>query len=145
MSASDGHDEHGAHGHDDWFRHASDEAAPQAEHAGHVSTKALGVTLLIIVFGVLFVILLLSAYFSSYTTQLKAEKQEGVGSAQEYMSYRSSMQRRLEGTGWIDRDAGTLHIPLERAMSMVVEDYQQAAAQGLTDGSAETGLAAAND
>ncbi len=145
MSAAQGHDDHGDHGHDDWFRHGSDEAAPQAEHAGQVSTRAVGVTLLVIVFGVLFVILLLSAYFSSYTTQLKAEKQEGVGSAQEYMSYRTTAQRRLEAAGWIDREAGKLHIPLERAMSMVVDEYREAAAQGLTEGSADTGLAAAQD
>ena len=119
-----------AHGHDDWFRHSSDEALPQVEHAQHVSTKALGITLLLIVFGVLFVLLIISAYFSSYTTQVRAERQEGTSSAAEYLSYRSGMDRRLAETGWIDRTNQTLHIPLDRAIELVVDDYRTASLEG---------------
>ena len=112
-----------AHGHDDWFRHSDDEALPQVEHAEHVSTKALGITLVAIVFGVLFVILILAAYFSSYTTQVRAERQENTTSAAEYLSYRSGVDRRLVETGWVDRNAQTLHIPLDRAIDLVVDEY----------------------
>lgn len=122
-----------AHGHDDWFRHSSDEALPQTEHGEHVSTKALGITLAIIVFGVLFVLLILSAYFSSYTTQIRAERQESTMAAGPYMSYRSGMERRLAETGWVDRASQKLHIPLERAAELVVNEYRVAAAASATN------------
>ena len=137
-----------AHGHDDWFRHSSDEALPQVEHAQHVSTKALGITLVMIVFGVLFVLLILSAYFSSYTTQVRAEKQEGTSSAADYLSYRSGMDRRLAETGWVDRTNQTLHIPLDRAVELVVDEYRSASTgsvPGSLDDESGTDVAAAGE
>ncbi|MEM1184108.1 MAG: hypothetical protein AAGI53_03810 [Planctomycetota bacterium] len=123
-----------AHGHDDWFRHSGDEALPQVEHAGHVSTKALGISLVLIVFGVLFVLLLLTAYFNSYVTQKKADLEESTTAAAGYMQYRSESTGHLNETGWIDRDNEKLHIPLDRAIEFVVEDYRAAApVSGQTD------------
>jgi hypothetical protein len=34
---------------------------------------------------------------------------------------RSSERAQLEGYGWVDRDAGTVRIPIDRAMSLLVE------------------------
>jgi cell division protein FtsN len=67
------------HGHDDWFRHSADEALPQQEHAAHVNTTAIGLTLLAIVFGVLFTVVVLSMYFVQYANTRKAEMNEGTG------------------------------------------------------------------
>jgi hypothetical protein len=40
-------------------------------------------------------------------------------------------QERLNSYGWIDREAGTVHIPIERAMSLLVEEGV-AAQEGIT-------------
>ncbi len=34
---------------------------------------------------------------------------------------RESERAQLDGYGWVDRDAGTVHIPVERAMSLLVQ------------------------
>ena len=34
----------------------------------------------------------------------------------------ASQRRELESWGWADRDAGVAHIPIERAMDLVVEE-----------------------
>jgi len=42
-------------------------------------------------------------------------------------SLRASEQKQLESYGWIDRDAGTVHIPIERAMSLLAQRRGSAA------------------
>lgn len=37
-------------------------------------------------------------------------------------SSRSAERARLERYGWVDRQAGVVHIPIERAMELVVEE-----------------------
>ncbi len=37
----------------------------------------------------------------------------------DYTSYRDEKQAMLSGYGWIDRNAGTAHIPIDRAMDIV--------------------------
>jgi hypothetical protein len=34
---------------------------------------------------------------------------------------RATERARLEGYGWVDRDAGSVHIPIERAMQLLIE------------------------
>lgn len=113
------------HGHDDWFRHESGEAPPQAEHASHVNTTAIGLTLLAIVFGVLFTVILMSMYFVQYAGSRVALEQEGVDSAQAYIAYRDQTQRNLDTFGWADQAAGTVNLPIDRAIDDVVEMYGQ--------------------
>src|SRR5262249_13345004 len=36
-------------------------------------------------------------------------------------SLRASEQKQLESYGWIDRDAGPVHIPIDRAMSLLAQ------------------------
>ena len=38
---------------------------------------------------------------------------------------KSEQQRRLHGYGWVDRDAGVVHIPIERAIERVVGEQQR--------------------
>lgn len=35
--------------------------------------------------------------------------------------YRAAQKRRLEGYGWVDREAGIAHIPVERAVQIQIE------------------------
>lgn len=44
-----------------------------------------------------------------------------VGSAQEWRTLRAEQQELLGSYGWIDKENGVVHIPVERAMSLLVE------------------------
>jgi len=99
---------------DDWFSHQG-ESAPQSEHASHISPRALGVTFLIIVFGVLFVVLVLVAYFNAYNGATLAQKREGIEFvAQDYLDYKSISRQTLSRTAWVNREEGVVRVPIER-------------------------------
>ncbi|GJM19084.1 MAG: hypothetical protein DHS20C14_12970 [Phycisphaeraceae bacterium] len=113
---------------DAWHAHTAEEGAPQAEHGARANPVALGVTLLAIVFSFVFLLLIVWGYFTSYTTQMKAEHRETVTEPQriDYMTARSGAQTRLsQAPGWIDRENGTVHIPLDRATNLILEEYQR--------------------
>lgn len=115
-----------AHGHDDWHQHTPDEGVPQAEHGSTASPTALGVTLLAIVFGVAFVIVILTAYFQSYTDRYKAEKQEGIPAARgQYLTARSAAEARLREAGVVNREEGVYRLPLDRAIELVTNEYAE--------------------
>ncbi|HTQ35777.1 MAG TPA: hypothetical protein VMH77_01970 [Steroidobacteraceae bacterium] len=40
-------------------------------------------------------------------------------------AWRRAQQQHLESYGWTDRDAGVVHIPIERAMQLVVSEHDQ--------------------
>lgn len=111
--------------HDDWHQHTRDEGVPQVEHGEHVSTKGLAVVGLSIVFGVVFVILVLFLYFDWYVTRVAQERQEGVAAVvADPLSRRTQAEEALRGRpAWIDRDAGTVSIPLDAAIEKVLTEY----------------------
>jgi hypothetical protein len=39
--------------------------------------------------------------------------------------YRDDRNRRLESWGWVDRKAGTVHMPIEQAMDQVVKEAKK--------------------
>jgi hypothetical protein len=47
----------------------------------------------------------------------------------DYQHYRADEQSRLGSYAWVDRQAGIVQIPVERAMSLLVKDDTQAAAE----------------
>lgn len=114
-----------AHGHDAWHQHTAAEGTPQTEHGSHASAKALGLTFIIMVVGVIAVILVLIAYFNSYVSKYKAERQEGVSTMRPAFEAKLAARQRLNEFGWIDREAGTVHIPLNNAIDKVVAEYGQ--------------------
>jgi hypothetical protein len=40
-------------------------------------------------------------------------------------SYRNDRMQRLETWGWVDRKAGTIHMPIDRAMDLVVQEQKK--------------------
>lgn len=40
-------------------------------------------------------------------------------------SYRNDRMKRLETWGWVDRKAGTVHMPIDRAMDLVVQEHKK--------------------
>lgn len=72
-----------ADGHDNWHQHTNAEGVPQAEHAAQASAKALGLTFIFMVLGVLFVIIVLKVYFDTYMDSYKAKIEENTTAAAE--------------------------------------------------------------
>ena len=40
-------------------------------------------------------------------------------------TYRTDRMQRLESWGWVDRKAGTVHMPIDRAMELVVQEHRK--------------------
>ncbi len=60
----------------------------------------------------------------------------------ELAAYRKAVRERLGGWGWVDRDAGLAHVPIERAIELVAEEAAAppapaADAAGATDAGAQ--------
>ena len=60
----------------DAFHDHSHDEAPQQAHAEVASPKAMGITLILMVLGVLAVIIILVAYFDSFMSNYRAEIDE---------------------------------------------------------------------
>ncbi len=116
---------------DAWHQHIAAEGMPQQEHGARANPVALTLTLFGIVLSFVFLLLVVWLYYNTYTTQLKAERRESVTETQrtDYETKRGGAQTRLsQSPGWIDRTNGTVHIPLDRAVSLVIEEYGRAGA-----------------
>ena len=40
-------------------------------------------------------------------------------------TYRDDREQRLESWGWVDRKAGIVHMPIDRAMDLVVQEHKK--------------------
>jgi hypothetical protein len=120
--------------------HAIHDTAPQPSHGHEANTVRVGP---IIVFGSILVILtivvllLMRGMFHTYMS--RAEQSEPtpsplvvtrkpppeprlqVSPAQELEQMRSDEDARLYSYGWIDRDTGVVHIPIHRAIDLLIE------------------------
>ncbi len=67
--------------HDTWHQHTDAEGAPQREHGAHASPKALGITLILMVLGVLFTIIILKVYFDSYMSSYESKVEDNTVAA----------------------------------------------------------------
>lgn len=130
---------------DDWHHHTAAEGVPQPEHAATVNARVLVITFIGIVFGVVLLVLLIVAYFNTYTSTYKAQRSEGVPDARStYMTGRLGAEERLGKVGYVDRENGVVHVPLDRAVERVVTEYEgvdrpissAGAPQARTDGEA---------
>lgn len=89
------------------------------------SASALGITLLVMVFGVLFVVVALALYYQSYKSQAMAQKSEGWETlSQDYWTMRRDAERQFTREPRLtDAAAGTVQVPLQDAMDLVIEEY----------------------
>lgn len=58
---------------------------------------------------------------AGYGPQEPPEPRLQVDPAGDIARLRATEQAQLDAYGWVDRDAGTVHIPIDRAMRMLVE------------------------
>lgn len=84
-----------ADGHDNWHQHTAAEGMPQEEHGAQASAKALGLTFIFMVLGVLFVIIVLYIYFDSYMDSYKAKINENTEAAAAHWQYKNDMLNEM--------------------------------------------------
>lgn len=103
---------------DAWHRHTSGEGHSQHEHGAHANPKVLLVTLIAMVFGTLFVVLVLMAFFNTYTSRFKTAMEESTSIGQPAREARAAATGALSSWGWTP--ANTLRMPIDQAMEAVV-------------------------
>jgi hypothetical protein len=65
---------------------------------------------------------------SAAPRELPPAPREQLHPLADYQQYRAAEQRRLATYAWVDRQAGIVQIPVERAMSLLARDENPAAA-----------------
>lgn len=110
-----------AHANDPYHEHTAAEGAPQHEHGSHVSTKALGITLIVMILGVLIVIVGLVIYFDSYMSKYRAQTSETDTLSAATWNEKQEVLAGLNEYAWID--AETVRVPLEVATDKVLSEY----------------------
>ncbi|MCA9299409.1 MAG: hypothetical protein KDA28_10095 [Phycisphaerales bacterium] len=119
--------EHEHHEPDAWHRHLSAEGMPQAEHGARVNPFVVGGALGIIGLATVGTIVAVALYFNSYSDRLKIERQEGPAAArmvsQDQRLAKLEWENALQAYSWIDTEAGTVGIPIDRAFELVMEQY----------------------
>lgn len=114
---------------DEWHSHNRAEGVPQPEHAAHVNVAAL--TAVFVVSSVLLVITVIAlvVYFDAHMTQLRAERVETTQLAQDHWRpYRQQSFESLDSYGWVDPEQNLVRVPIEDAMQIVAERYQNPSA-----------------
>lgn len=105
----------------DAFHDHSQDAAPQEAHAATASPKALGITLILMVLGVLAVIFILVAYFDNFMSNYRQEVSETSALSAPTWEAKQAKLAELNTFGWIDAD--TARQPIDNAIDQVVSEY----------------------
>lgn len=106
---------------DSYHTHSDSEPKPQQAHAATASPKALGITLILMVLGVLAVIFVLVVYFDNYMDNYKSEINETSALTAPTWEEKQAKLAELGTYGWVDSD--TARQPLEAAMEQVINEY----------------------
>jgi hypothetical protein len=109
---------------DEWHTHTPDEGQPQHEHGAKANPAILIAVTLGFVVAVALTVLLTSLYFGSYMTSQKRAKSETTILSEDYRAYRAQSEAALSGYGWADPAAGTVRVPIDRAIDKVITSYQ---------------------
>ena len=117
------------HAIDTWHDHSAD-APPQSAHTERVNPLALLVIFVSLTLFVAVFVGLTVVYYNSSVATVKAKKLETTtGYDNDYAPYRAQQDAYLNEYAWVDAEAGTVRIPVERAMELVVQGQTQSQQQ----------------
>lgn len=109
---------------DEWHRHTTQEARPQAEHGSKINGAILGLTFLVIFAGLAVTIGVITVYYFSYVTKVKAERMETTVMAEESYARFNTARSSENSYRWATVSSGELVlIPMDRAIEQVVSAY----------------------
>jgi hypothetical protein len=111
---------------DEWHMHSAAEGPPQEEHGATVNPVLLTGAFIGTVVSVALVAVLVYAYFTAYTTQLRRSRIETTTMAVDYTRYRQDWRHVQDDYSRVAVGQETvISLPLEVAMERVLERYQQ--------------------
>jgi len=105
----------------DAFHDHSNDEAPQEAHAQIASPKALGITLILMVLGVLAVIFILVAYFDNFMSNYHAEINETSAISGPAWEAKQASLESLKDYGWVN--STTARQPIDNAIEQVIAEY----------------------
>ncbi|MBO6513751.1 MAG: hypothetical protein JJ974_07290 [Phycisphaerales bacterium] len=105
----------------DAYHDHSNDPAPQEAHAQVASPKALGLTLIFMVLGVLAVIFILVAYFDNFMSNYRQEVNETSALSAPTWEEKQAKLAELDTYRWVD--AQTASQPIDQAMEEVIAEY----------------------
>lgn len=115
--------------HDEWFRHSAEEPHHQISH-GETNASKIGVFLFVVIvatFGTAWVLVKGLLRVLDYKEIARQERNEPF--VQEYRESRARWDGALTASPeWADSRAGTVRIPVDLAMQLVIEEYKGKAA-----------------
>lgn len=110
---------------DEWHQHGPEEGTPQVEHAAHINIPAMLVIFVAMVVTVGALVIALTLFYNSTSAQLAAVRLENTaGYSEEYLPYRDQAKAQITGYHADDPEAGTVRIPVDRAIDTVLEQYR---------------------
>ena len=109
---------------DEWHQHTAAEGVPQQEHAAHVNIGALIVVFVAMVVTVLVLVIALTMFYNSTKAQMAAVRLENTaGWSDDYIPYKNAAFEQIGGYHADDPEAGTVRIPVDRAIDQVINQY----------------------
>lgn len=112
------------HNHDEWFAHTREEGLPQAEHAGHVDTRALMIFYMGMLAFVVISIIGVSIFFKNYVQRTQVRNIETLQLAVDANAYKAETLEAMDTYGWSGEIVpGAARIPLEEARDQVLRAY----------------------
>lgn len=107
---------------DSWHHHVAAEGVPQREHLAVVNTMSLAKWFVILVVALVAVIIVISVYFTSAVTRMKAARIETNALSAE-VSHEKARTAAILSTGK-DPQGVSLRVPIDQAMDQIVTRYQ---------------------
>jgi len=105
----------------DAFHDHSNDPAPQEPHTATASPKAMGITLILMILGVLAVIFILIAYFDNFMSNYRAHINETTALSAPTWEAKQASLATLNSYGWVNDT--TAHQPLDNAIDQVITEY----------------------
>jgi len=118
----DPHSKDPAHTTDSWHQHGGGEPVPQAAH-GEISGAALLGWLLLLFVGVFGAIIILIFFFEQWKDREVAVRTE-VDLGNVYLQQKAVDGTELTTYGWVDQANGVVHVPIQQAMELTLEQYR---------------------
>lgn len=107
---------------DSWHHHTAAEGVPQHEHLAVINTMSLAKWFVILVVALVTVIIVISVYFTSAVTRMKAARIETNALSAE-VSHEKARTAAILSTGK-DPQGVSVQLPIDQAMDRVVTRYQ---------------------
>ena len=109
--------------HDEWFKHTPDEPQHQAAHGETSGLKIAAFLVIVIIFVFATAGVLITMFKASAKEQLLEAERRADNLAEPRFEMQEQWDTQLSSYGWVDQEAGVVHVPFDEAVQRTLEDY----------------------